>query len=61
MPFCVCDLLCAVRSREVFTSNVDGLQSEGLLLVGNQGGLLGLIGHGWQGLYGSGVRAVWPR
>lgn len=45
----------------VFTSDVNGLQGEGLLLIVNQSGLFCLVSHCRQWLCWAGVWAVWTR
>ena len=49
------------RLWEGLTSDVNGLQGKGFLLIVNQSGLLCLVSHGWQGLCWAGVWALWTR
>lgn len=49
------------KVRHSLTSNVNGLQGKGLLLIVNQSGLFCLVSHRWQGLCRARVWAVWTR
>lgn len=53
--------LSSLRMKTSLTSDVDGLQGKGLLLIVNQSRLLCLISHCWQWLCWAGVWAVWTR